>query len=177
MAQNQYKSFNSCDVITKLNSRTRYFSHWQVHIKLIWAGWCSGVSTSNVLFSRKMVQITIVAMLGRSFTNICVCCFSVFYWYCIQIPYKNRFIFVPQFNLACVLASPLASAFDIVSRNEWNARPAAEVNYINNKVSYVIIHHSYIPAACHTEPDCIEAVQSIQRYHQIDNQWLDIGYT
>lgn len=79
--------------------------------------------------------------------------------------------------LACVYASLPIQAIRIVSWSEWDAKPPTGVQYINHKVPYVIIHHTYIPSACYTERECISAMQSIQKYHQVDNQWADIGYT
>lgn len=95
--------------------------------------------------------------------NLCLICFDFFLY--------------PIVALACVIASPLVLTFRIVTRSEWNAKPPKEVLYINHKVPYVIIHHSYIPSACYTEKDCIQRMQSMQRGHQEDNHWWDIGYT
>lgn len=65
----------------------------------------------------------------------------------------------------------------IISRAEWHAQPPKAVDYINKIVSYVIIHHSDRPPACTSNEECIEAMQSMQRFHQIERGWNDIGYT
>ncbi|KAK9695859.1 N-acetylmuramoyl-L-alanine amidase [Popillia japonica] len=46
-----------------------------------------------------------------------------------------------------------------------------------NPVPYVIIHHSYIPPACHTTSECIGAMQSMQDFHIYERGWNDIGYS
>lgn len=66
--------------------------------------------------------------------------------------------------------------FEIVSRAEWGAKEPKEINYINQTVPFVIIHHSYLPAYCNSSEQCIKAMQSMQRFHQIERGWFDIGY-
>jgi peptidoglycan-recognition protein LB len=66
--------------------------------------------------------------------------------------------------------------FSIVTRDEWGAKPPKEVVHIEGAVPYVIIHHSYQPAACYTNETCIKAMQSMQSFHQDDRGWADIGY-
>ncbi|KAJ3651054.1 hypothetical protein Zmor_017117 [Zophobas morio] len=66
---------------------------------------------------------------------------------------------------------------DIVSRDEWGARAPIYVDPMSNPVPYVVIHHSAEPAVCYTKEDCIEAMQTMQDMHQIDNGWVDIGYS
>lgn len=61
--------------------------------------------------------------------------------------------------------------FVLVSREEWNARPPKLVEPMPNPVPYVIIHHSYIPAACNTTTQCIQAMQSMQIFHQVSSQF------
>lgn len=46
-----------------------------------------------------------------------------------------------------------------------------------NPVPYVVIHHSAVPAACYTPRDCINAMRSMQVFHQDTHGWLDIGYS
>ncbi|CAH1129759.1 unnamed protein product [Ceutorhynchus assimilis] len=66
---------------------------------------------------------------------------------------------------------------EIVSREGWGARPPTAVEKMANPVPFVVIHHSYIPAACYTKEDCIEAMQWMQDYHQLNRSWNDIGYS
>ncbi|XP_044737980.1 peptidoglycan-recognition protein LB-like isoform X3 [Chrysoperla carnea] len=66
---------------------------------------------------------------------------------------------------------------EIVSRRGWEAKPPKLVEPMPNPVPYVIIHHSYIPAACYTKHECISAMQSMQAFHQDDRGWNDIGYS
>jgi N-acetylmuramoyl-L-alanine amidase len=66
---------------------------------------------------------------------------------------------------------------EIVTRDEWGARPPTQVENMTNPVSYVVIHHSYIPAACYSKEDCIKAMQWMQDYHQFNHSWNDIGYS
>lgn len=70
----------------------------------------------------------------------------------------------------------LVMPFEIVSRDEWGAKPAKSVDMINKTVPYVIIHHSYSPPACNTSEECTAAMQSMQRFHQVERGWFDIGY-
>lgn len=66
---------------------------------------------------------------------------------------------------------------EIVTRDEWGARPPTLVENMTNPVPYVVIHHSYIPAACYTKDACIKAMQWMQDLHQLNNSWNDIGYS
>lgn len=66
---------------------------------------------------------------------------------------------------------------DIVSRENWDAKPPKLVERFDGPIPYVIIHHTYIPAACNTSADCITAMQWMQNFHQNDRDWNDIGYS
>lgn len=68
------------------------------------------------------------------------------------------------------------AAFDIVSRNDWGARPPKSVTKINKVVPFVIVHHSYQPKACHSTTECKSAMKSMQDFHQNVRGWEDIGY-
>ncbi|XP_068623392.1 peptidoglycan-recognition protein LB-like [Battus philenor] len=67
-------------------------------------------------------------------------------------------------------------SFTFKTRSEWGARPPSGVKALALPVPYVIIHHSYIPGACHTEKECAQAMRSMQNAHQLTNNWEDIGY-
>ncbi|KAJ8958409.1 hypothetical protein NQ318_002191 [Aromia moschata] len=64
----------------------------------------------------------------------------------------------------------------IVSRSEWNAKPAKAVEEMTNPVPYVVIHHSYTPLACNTSEECVQAMHWMQDFHQDVRKWWDIGY-
>lgn len=65
----------------------------------------------------------------------------------------------------------------IVTREEWNARSPKYIENMTNPVPYVVIHHSYQPAACYNFSECVKAMQWMQDLHQINNSWADIGYS
>lgn len=65
---------------------------------------------------------------------------------------------------------------DLVSRAEWNAKPPKKVDLINEPVPFVIIHHTDKPPVCFSKAKCSEAMRSMQRYHQDNQGWEDIGY-
>lgn len=65
---------------------------------------------------------------------------------------------------------------EIVRRAEWGAMKPRAIDYINQTVPFVIIHHSYTPPACLTSARCTAAMRSMQRFHQIERGWFDIGY-
>lgn len=62
-------------------------------------------------------------------------------------------------------------------REAWDARPPKDVLKFAGPIPFVIIHHSYEPAACSDGPGCRQAMQNIQRFHQQDRGWNDIGYS
>lgn len=72
---------------------------------------------------------------------------------------------------------PTAETFSIVNRTEWGAKDPKLVEHFEGAAPFVIIHHSYIPAACNTTESCQEAMRSMQSFHQDDRGWNDIGYT
>ncbi|KAL5273969.1 PGRPLB family protein [Megaselia abdita] len=66
---------------------------------------------------------------------------------------------------------------EIVTRKEWGAREPKLIEKFKGPAPYVVIHHSYIPAACYTNDDCNEAMRSMQDFHQLDRGWNDLGYS
>ncbi|CAH2093885.1 unnamed protein product [Euphydryas editha] len=66
--------------------------------------------------------------------------------------------------------------FELVTRDQWHARPATITSNLETPVEYVIIHHTYQPGACHTTEQCSSAMRGMQNYHQQANGWGDIGY-
>ncbi|XP_031626780.1 peptidoglycan-recognition protein SB1-like isoform X2 [Contarinia nasturtii] len=82
-------------------------------------------------------------------------------------------------NVFAIMALFIASSImslEIVSRDEWGAKPPKLVASINKTMQYVIIHHSNSPKFCNTSERCIAAMQNIQQFHQIERGWNDIGY-
>lgn len=71
----------------------------------------------------------------------------------------------------------VSSCLSYVSREEWNARPAKQVDKFTGPIPFVIIHHSYIPAACYKGPQCEQAMLEMQKMHQVGRGWNDIGYS
>ncbi|XP_017847354.1 peptidoglycan-recognition protein LB isoform X2 [Drosophila busckii] len=65
----------------------------------------------------------------------------------------------------------------LLSRADWGARAPKQVDYFTGPAPYVIIHHSYIPAACFNTPDCMRSMRDMQNFHQVDRGWNDIGYS
>lgn len=82
-----------------------------------------------------------------------------------------------MFYVLAIFAAPSVLALEIISRENWNAKPPKEIEHMRNNVPFVIIHHSYIPAACYTHVACIDSMKTMQRHHQDDRKWADIGYT
>nr|XP_053617729.1 peptidoglycan-recognition protein LF-like [Plodia interpunctella] len=66
--------------------------------------------------------------------------------------------------------------FPLVTREEWGAEPPLGVTPLSLPAQYVVIHHSYQPGVCLTKAECVGAMRSMQRFHQVDQGWGDIGY-
>lgn len=67
--------------------------------------------------------------------------------------------------------------FDLVGREGWGALQPVQVEPVTTPVPFVIIHHTYIPAACADMQACILAMQWMQDFHMNNRTWNDIGYT
>ncbi|KAJ8711292.1 hypothetical protein PYW07_008534 [Mythimna separata] len=65
--------------------------------------------------------------------------------------------------------------FRLYSKADWLGEPATWSRPLNQPVPYVVLHHTYIPAACFTMADCAAKMRSMQRYHN-SLGWGDIGY-
>lgn len=63
----------------------------------------------------------------------------------------------------------------LYSRGDWGGVTPTHIEPLRTPVPYVIIHHTYIPAACNTTEQCAAAMRSMQNYH-ISLDWGDIGY-
>ncbi|KAF5298158.1 hypothetical protein FQA39_LY02582 [Lamprigera yunnana] len=63
----------------------------------------------------------------------------------------------------------------IITKNEWGARGATQVQYSTNNLQYVIIHHTATPE-CNNLLECSILLKNIQNYHMEVHQFHDIGY-
>ncbi|CAH2052129.1 unnamed protein product, partial [Iphiclides podalirius] len=66
--------------------------------------------------------------------------------------------------------------FPFVTRSQWGAKTAKQKLSLHTPVPYVVIHHSYTPAACYDSAQCQKAMRSMQDFHMNDRGWWDIGY-
>ncbi|XP_034665303.1 peptidoglycan-recognition protein LB isoform X1 [Drosophila subobscura] len=65
----------------------------------------------------------------------------------------------------------------LLSRADWGARVPKSVDYFEGPAPYVIIHHSYMPAACFSTAECMKSMRDMQDFHQVERGWNDIGYS
>ncbi|RWS18382.1 peptidoglycan recognition protein 2 precursor-like protein, partial [Leptotrombidium deliense] len=68
------------------------------------------------------------------------------------------------------------NGINFISRKEWNASEPKEPSVYINPVPHVFIHHSAGDFECSSFLQCSESVRRIQRFHQDDRGWDDIGY-
>uniref|UniRef100_E7DN58 Peptidoglycan recognition protein n=1 Tax=Ostrinia nubilalis TaxID=29057 RepID=E7DN58_OSTNU len=66
--------------------------------------------------------------------------------------------------------------FPFVTRSEWHARVPKLTLPLPTPVPYVVIHHSYSPAACVNGEQCRRAMRTMQDMHMDGQNWGDIGY-
>ncbi|XP_062892040.1 N-acetylmuramoyl-L-alanine amidase-like [Mobula hypostoma] len=67
----------------------------------------------------------------------------------------------------------------IIPRCMWAAKPyRGEPKMLELPLRFVFIHHTFGPSQpCMTFRDCAADMRSMQRFHQDDRQWDDIGYS
>ncbi|XP_074551864.1 N-acetylmuramoyl-L-alanine amidase-like [Halichoeres trimaculatus] len=67
----------------------------------------------------------------------------------------------------------------IIPRCMWQAKPyKGTPTNLSLPLSYLFIHHTFIPGQpCLTFEQCSEDMRSMQRFHQDDRGWDDIGYS
>ncbi|XP_074836189.1 N-acetylmuramoyl-L-alanine amidase [Carettochelys insculpta] len=67
----------------------------------------------------------------------------------------------------------------IIPRCMWRARPyKGTPTQLQLPLSFVYIHHTSSPSQpCRTFPECAADMRSMQRFHQDDRGWDDIGYS
>ncbi|KAI8442180.1 hypothetical protein MSG28_005786 [Choristoneura fumiferana] len=63
--------------------------------------------------------------------------------------------------------------FPFYTREDWMAAPSTDNRPLKTPVPYVVIHHTYIPAACNTTVQCKADMRAMQQYHQ-SLGWGDI---
>lgn len=59
---------------------------------------------------------------------------------------------------------------ELISRSSWNARPAGSTRRIKTPVTELWLHHSATSDAGE------RTVRAIQKFHQVNRGWADIGY-
>ncbi|KAG8226176.1 hypothetical protein J437_LFUL012351 [Ladona fulva] len=64
---------------------------------------------------------------------------------------------------------------DIVSREEWSAKPPKSIIRFEKPVDYVIIIHT-ATYTCKTKEECIKLLRIIQFFHMESRGWSDISY-
>ncbi|XP_006270293.2 N-acetylmuramoyl-L-alanine amidase isoform X1 [Alligator mississippiensis] len=66
----------------------------------------------------------------------------------------------------------------IIPRCMWEARPyKGEPQQLHLPLGFLYIHHTYIPSQpCRSFPECAANMRAMQRFHQDDHGWNDIGY-
>jgi hypothetical protein len=78
---------------------------------------------------------------------------------------------------AAIITRHDASCLNIVTREQWGAKPAKETDNITSlPVPFVVLHHTYIPRFCNSSADCEAAMRAMQYVHQDLRGWFDIGY-
>lgn len=67
----------------------------------------------------------------------------------------------------------------IIPRCQWGAKPRVGTPVpLSLPLDYLFVHHTYTPSApCLSFPDCARDMRGMQRFHQEDRGWSDIGYS
>uniref|UniRef100_A0A3P9JMV3 Peptidoglycan recognition protein 2 n=1 Tax=Oryzias latipes TaxID=8090 RepID=A0A3P9JMV3_ORYLA len=67
----------------------------------------------------------------------------------------------------------------IIPRCQWGAKPQQGTPVpLSLPLQYLYIHHTYLPSSpCLSFPNCSRDMRSMQRFHQEDRGWDDIGYS
>ncbi|KAK7793877.1 hypothetical protein R5R35_014156 [Gryllus longicercus] len=64
----------------------------------------------------------------------------------------------------------------LVGRAAWGAAPPRQVERQEGPALLAVVHHTYVPGACNSSAACEAAMRAMQRYHQEERGWNDIGY-
>lgn len=67
----------------------------------------------------------------------------------------------------------------IIPRCQWGAKPRDGTPIpLSLPLNHLFVHHTYTPSTpCLSFPDCSQNMRSMQRFHQEDRGWGDIGYS
>ncbi|RVE76537.1 hypothetical protein OJAV_G00010940 [Oryzias javanicus] len=67
----------------------------------------------------------------------------------------------------------------IIPRCQWGAKPQRGTPVpLSLPLQYLYVHHTYLPSSpCLSFPNCSRNMRSMQRFHQEDRGWEDIGYS
>lgn len=67
----------------------------------------------------------------------------------------------------------------IIPRCQWGAKPQTWTPIpLSLPLDHLFVHHTFTPSApCLSFPDCAKNMRAMQRFHQEDRGWGDIGYS
>ncbi|KAM3624327.1 uncharacterized protein V6R79_022123 [Siganus canaliculatus] len=67
----------------------------------------------------------------------------------------------------------------VITRCQWGAKPYKSTPMpVSLPLQFLYIHHTYEPSSpCLSFPNCSRDMRSMQRFHQEDRGWMDIGYS
>ncbi|XP_073325452.1 N-acetylmuramoyl-L-alanine amidase [Pagrus major] len=67
----------------------------------------------------------------------------------------------------------------IIPRCQWGAKASRGTPVpLSLPLQFLYVHHTYEPSSpCLSFPDCSRNMRSMQRFHQEDREWSDIGYS
>ncbi|XP_039957188.1 peptidoglycan-recognition protein SC2-like [Bactrocera tryoni] len=77
--------------------------------------------------------------------------------------------------LAALCCAQADFSVRVISRAEWGGRQPTNRVWLNNYLSYAVIHHT-AGAYCSTKASCAQQMRNIQSYHMDSLGWPDIGY-
>ncbi|PKL76302.1 MAG: hypothetical protein CVV27_10950 [Candidatus Melainabacteria bacterium HGW-Melainabacteria-1] len=61
----------------------------------------------------------------------------------------------------------------LIDRAGWKAAPPKS-DYTTHTPAAIVVHHTWLPRASQYQQGA--SIRGIQRYHMVDNKWMDIGY-
>ncbi|XP_046390953.1 peptidoglycan-recognition protein LF-like [Ischnura elegans] len=78
-------------------------------------------------------------------------------------------------GIALIISLILWKRIEIVTREEWGARPPKSMVPFENPADYVIIIHT-ATYTCKTKEECIQLMRVIQSFHVDSRKWPDVSY-